>query len=156
MSGAQQRANYAARRRMLGKPLMRKRVRNETEAECTKCKEIKPLDRFTRQRVSGKWGPHPWCRECRRPGLRALKSRRRKALGVHTAAEVREIWRLQRGRCAICGKKLLSGYHVDHITPLAGGGENGRHNLQLTHGECNRRKGAKDPIAHRQQAGFLI
>lgn len=50
----------------------------------------------------------------------------------------------QRHRCAICTGPLgLLDSHMDHIVPLALGGEDDRANLQLVHAACNLRKGAR-------------
>jgi 5-methylcytosine-specific restriction endonuclease McrA len=140
--------------RVLKRP---KRLVTKSEASCTKCKEIKGLDAFSRQRSGDGWKPHPWCRECRKPLIRARKAKLHGACGSHTAQDVRALWAKQRGRCALCGVKLLrSRFHVDHITALARGGSNSPENLQLTHGRCNMVKGAKDPIAHAQSLGKLL
>lgn len=63
---------------------------------------------------------------------------------------------LQRGRCACCGKPLAGRYDIDHIIPLAAGGLNIDSNVQLLLPECNRRKGAKDPIVYMQSRGRLL
>jgi 5-methylcytosine-specific restriction endonuclease McrA len=61
----------------------------------------------------------------------------------------------QRGRCAICGKKMKA-WHVDHIVPLSKGGEHGIKNFQLTHPRCNMTKKAQHPIDYMQKLGFLL
>jgi 5-methylcytosine-specific restriction endonuclease McrA len=70
------------------------------------------------------------------------------------------IWKLQKGRCAYCRQKLKeggqSGYHVDHIVPLAKGGYHLKKNLQLTCAECNVRKSKKDPIDFAQSLGLML
>ena len=53
--------------------------------------------------------------------------------------------------CQLCGRRVnpaLRRPHpraaeLDHIIPLAAGGDNRRNNVQLSHGDCNRRKGTK-------------
>lgn len=52
---------------------------------------------------------------------------------------------LQKGLCACCGADLSSGYHLDHIMPLALGGSNTDENMQLLTPLCNLRKGAMHP-----------
>jgi 5-methylcytosine-specific restriction endonuclease McrA len=88
--------------------------------------------------------------------LRTSRSRRKGADGQHTAADVSEIMRLQRIRCAYCRTKLGTAHHVDHIQPLARGGSNDRRNLQMLCVPCNRHKAAKDPAVFARQAGLLI
>lgn len=62
----------------------------------------------------------------------------------------------QKGRCAGCGADIRGGYHTDHVTPLAKGGEHRKENIQLLCPACNMTKHAKDPIAWRQSLGQLI
>lgn len=85
-------------------------------------------------------------------------SRRRKdrKLGSLPRGTVKRIGNAQRWKCAACSVKLDAGYHVDHITPLARGGEHSPANLQLLCPTCNVRKSAKDPIAFMQERGFLL
>lgn len=48
------------------------------------------------------------------------------------------------GTCGICGEDVDPlNFEVDHIVPLALGGEHSYANTQPAHGECNRRKGAR-------------
>lgn len=63
---------------------------------------------------------------------------------------------LQRGKCACCGLPLGDDYHLDHIVPIALGGPNTDENIQLLRAECNRQKGARDPIAYMQARGRLL
>ena len=91
------------------------------------------------------------------PQRRAAKARRRSAEGVVTAADIRELLLLQRNKCAICKTHLsATGYHVDHIKPIARGGTNFRENLQILCPPCNLSKQAKDPIEYMQELGFLL
>jgi 5-methylcytosine-specific restriction endonuclease McrA len=46
--------------------------------------------------------------------------------------------------------------HVDHILPLALGGDNRRKNIQLLCPTCNLSKGAHHPIDHAQRNGLLL
>lgn len=45
--------------------------------------------------------------------------------------------------CGICVEPIVNQYHIDHIIPVAKGGEHTIDNLQLAHPLCNLRKGAK-------------
>lgn len=49
---------------------------------------------------------------------------------------------LQGGKCVYC-KVSLTSYQIDHILPVAKGGDNRKENIQLLCATCNRRKGAK-------------
>lgn len=69
---------------------------------------------------------------------------------------VKKIGVLQRWRCAICKVDVRISFHVDHVVPLARGGEHAEHNLQLLCPTCNVCKSAKDPIAYMQERGFLL
>jgi 5-methylcytosine-specific restriction endonuclease McrA len=102
-----------------------------------------------------------WCAENpdkNRHNRRMTNTRRRQrgVIGSHTAADVCDILKLQRNRCAICCEKLGKKYHVDHIIPLAKGGTNDRKNIQITCKPCNLAKGARDPIYHMQILGRLL
>lgn len=88
--------------------------------------------------------------------LRNRRARLRNAEGSHTSADIKEIYSMQKGRCAICRKKLDQKFHVDHIQPLARGGSNARSNLQIACGSCNVRKQAQDPITFMQSLGRLL
>jgi len=45
--------------------------------------------------------------------------------------------------CGICGDPIEEPFQVDHIIPLAAGGEHSQANAQLAHPLCNRQKGAR-------------
>lgn len=66
-------------------------------------------------------------------------SRRAKRRIRLTEAEKIELEKAQCDRCKLCGKFLdsLARPHVDHIVPLAQGGEDSFSNLQLLCSECN-------------------
>lgn len=91
-----------------------------------------------------------------------LHARKRRAQkhnsgGTHTAADLAEILKAQGHRCAYCRADLRkTKRHVDHITPLATGGSNGRANLQYLCRPCNQSKSARDPIAFAQSIGLLL
>lgn len=78
--------------------------------------------------------------------LRLAKYTRRSRVGagVVTVARIRELMVEQNGVCVYC-RTTLDTYHVDHVMPLALGGENTDSNIQLLCPPCNRRKGAKHP-----------
>ena len=53
----------------------------------------------------------------------------------------------QGGCCAGCFKPLGDDVHVDHVMPLARGGDDAFENLQLLHASCNQVKGDMRPEA---------
>lgn len=70
---------------------------------------------------------------------------------------VDRLMRLQRGKCVACRCDLrASGHHIDHIIPLARGGEHCDRNVQLLCPTCNLAKHAKHPVAFMQEKGFLL
>jgi predicted nucleic acid-binding Zn-ribbon protein len=66
-----------------------------------------------------------------------------------------KLFKLQKGKCACCGKSLGKDYHLDHRMPIALGGPNIDSNMQLLTRICNLQKHAKDPIDFMQSRGFL-
>ena len=90
--------------------------------------------------------------------IRNRKARKMGNGGSHTKADIAEIRKLQKDRCAMpwCRASLHGKGHVDHIVPLAKGGRNDRCNIQLTCAHCNRKKSARDPIDHARSQGMLL
>lgn len=87
------------------------------------------------------------------------RNRRRRldgAGGCHTVGDIKEILKLQRGRCAYCRRRLRDDYHVDHIIAVTRGGSNDRSNLQILCPTCNHRKFNHDPIDFAQSIGMLL
>jgi 5-methylcytosine-specific restriction endonuclease McrA len=85
----------------------------------------------------------------------ARRARKLKTIGKHTAADIAEIAKLQKYRCAYCRKKLRK-FYIDHIIPLATGGSNDRTNLQITCQSCNARKRHVDPVEFARKIGMLV
>lgn len=110
-----------------------------------------------RERLSEKHRQH----YAENPEIYAALSSKRRAIkrgagGSYKASDVSSILDSQRSKCASCLKKLSSGYHVDHIMPLARGGTNDKYNLQILCPSCNLSKHAKDPIDWAQKNGRLL
>ena len=60
-------------------------------------------------------------------------------------SDIRKLWEKQKGKCAICGKRLHPfAFHVDHKKPIALGGSNSIRNLQLLCPECHTLKTLED------------
>lgn len=88
---------------------------------------------------------------------RNRRARKSRSIGKHSPNEIRQLYEMQRGRCAACSVAVsFKAKHVDHIQPLCAGGGNDIANLQILCAPCNLSKGAKDPIAWAQQMGRLI
>ena len=87
---------------------------------------------------------------------RNYRARAANAEGAHTAAETRNLFKRQRGKCAYCTTNLQGKYHADHIVPLVKGGSNWIGNIQLTCPKCNMRKNGADPIDFAKRLGKLI
>ncbi|MGE3549755.1 MAG: HNH endonuclease [Geobacter sp.] len=90
-----------------------------------------------------------------------LHAQKRRQLARENGGElskdiVPRLMELQRGKCRACGKPLKNDYHIDHIIPLARGGQNTDNNCQLLHSKCNLSKGARDPYEHAQKLGVLF
>ena len=89
--------------------------------------------------------------------VREFRHRRNgKKLGRLPPGTVKSIGTRQKWRCAVCRCSIKFKFHVDHITPIAKGGEHAPLNIQLLCPTCNMRKSAKDPIAFMQSKGFLL
>lgn len=74
---------------------------------------------------------------------RAVRRARMRAALVEKV-DYAEIIKRDRGRCHLCGKRVAKReIQLDHIVPLAVGGEHSAANLAVAHARCNLSKGAK-------------
>jgi HNH endonuclease len=89
---------------------------------------------------------------------RVKNSKRRGAGGRFTAEQVRNLAEKQKHRCAnsCCRKSIRDSYHVDHIMPIALGGDNDIKNIQLLCPPCNLTKSAKHPVVWAHENGRLL
>jgi 5-methylcytosine-specific restriction endonuclease McrA len=91
---------------------------------------------------------------------RALNQKRRAlqlgADGHHTTEDIKKIFALQKGKCAVCRESIKKEYQIDHIVALTRGGSHWPRNLQLLCKPCNSSKNNRDPIEHMQRLGFLL
>lgn len=54
------------------------------------------------------------------------------------------VWERDEGTCQLCGKPAdPEDWHLDHVIPLAKGGEHSYDNVAVSHPLCNLRKGTK-------------
>lgn len=100
-----------------------------------------------------------WAAANRNIGRANKQNRRARKLangGRLSSGLVDRLIKLQQGKCACCSRPLEAKFHLDHIMPLALGGQNVDHNMQLLNQRCNNQKHAKHPIDFMQQKGFLI
>ena len=87
---------------------------------------------------------------------RDRKAKLRGSAGAVKPGRIKELLRLQKGRCAVCRAELReTGRHVDHVMPLYLGGEHSNSNLQLLCPTCNRAKSAKHPTDFMRERGYL-
>lgn len=80
------------------------------------------------------------------------ENRRARKLGSNSQLSsdiVKRLFSEQGGLCACCGKPLTE-YHLDHIIPLAIGGEHKDSNVQLLLPKCNMMKGSKHPDEYKK------
>ncbi len=116
---------------------------------------------YASHREEGKARTKKWVKdnpERAAAGYRTKRARKRGNGGKHTGAEIEDILRLQKFKCAYCGASVRKkkNRHVDHITPLVKGGTNDRRNLKVLCPPCNLSKKAKDPIDFVRSRGKLI
>ena len=128
--------------------------------KCLKCEQSKAVSEYNRDRTR-KDGLAPWCRDCKHAYNRETKERRT-AFGRNPGQKDRELrthygigldeykamYKKQRGRCIICGKKTKLVVDHNHATGKVRG---------LLCGACNRAIGAGDelPETFRRIANYL-
>lgn len=83
--------------------------------------------------------------------MQKAQAKRRAIMAGGTATESfdrMEIFHRDGGICKICGEPANPFmFHIDHIIPIAAGGEHTRDNVQTSHPSCNMSKGAKVVLA---------
>jgi 5-methylcytosine-specific restriction endonuclease McrA len=100
-----------------------------------------------------------WCRKNQEKRQAYSQNRHAKKRASKTRLSndiIQKLLRLQKGKCACCGKLLGGKYHLDHIVPIALGGLHEDRNMQLLTPTCNLQKHAKHPVEFMQQRGFLL
>lgn len=116
---------------------------------------VQKADWYTENRENRIAVASKWQRE-NREARRVIRQNRRAAKGKLSKGLAEKLFKLQRGKCACCGKPLGNDYHMDHRMPLALGGDNMDYNIQLLRKQCNQQKHTKDPIDFMRQRGFLL
>lgn len=104
----------------------------------------------------GEWiKANPEAYQLSREARNTRRRTRKKENGGYCAPEdIRALRKRQKGRCANCSKRRK--LEIDHMTPVAKGGNSHWHNLQLLCRHCNRIKWAKDPIDWAKENGRLL
>ncbi len=100
-----------------------------------------------------------WAKEnpdARRRNEHNRRARAKNNGGILSKGIEGKLFQLQRGRCACCAQPLGTDYHLDHIMPLALGGQNDDGNVQLLRARCNNQKYKKHPVDFMQQRGYLL
>ena len=103
-------------------------------------------------RVRAYFKAHP---EMRRRHSANREAQKRGSGGKLSRGIYKRLLELQRGLCVVC-RIRLDKYHLDHIIPLAAGGEHSDKNVQLLCPLCNLSKSAKHPVDFMQSRGFLL
>ena len=127
---------------------------------CARCGTVKVIADFPKDasRLSGLFS---YCGSCNAAGMQAWVQthredwnaghRRRKAMrrarrsaGFVESVDPLVVLELADGVCGICGEDVDPlDYHVDHVVPLALGGDHSYANTAPTHPRCNAQKGAR-------------
>lgn len=79
-----------------------------------------------------------------RSRITGLSRRAQKRNQFVEKVDPQEVYERHQGMCGICGDPVdRDCFHIDHIVPLARGGEHSYSNCQPAHPLCNYRKGAR-------------
>lgn len=99
---------------------------------------------ITRQRAISKWRlahPEQWAAIVLNASARNRARRRGARLEPVRRATV---WHRDHGICYLCGAPADEArWHLEHVVPLALGGEHSYANVKVSHPRCNLRKGAR-------------
>lgn len=121
-------------------------------------KELYLLNREAKLSATRKWqaaNPEK-VKEILRRARHNRRARKLGSSGTLSKGLTEKLFKLQGGICVCCGMPLGNDFHLDHIMPLALGGENKDANMQLLRKDCNQEKHAKHPINFMQSRGFLL
>lgn len=133
-----QRRFQASRRRARGAPLLRYQDR-------THCKRGHALTHdniLIRKASDRKSGKRRQCRIC---DILNCEARRARIAGTFVEyVDPMVVYARDNGICGICSLPVhVNQFHIDHIKPLAKGGEHSYANVQIAHPSCNCKKHTK-------------
>lgn len=138
---AGQRDHYARNRDQVIEKVKAYAVENKDRVKAAKAKRYDETKEARHAKMKEWRARNP---EKHKEGVRAAVlnriARKAKAPGKYAVKDVRRLYDKQDGKCPACAASLLDGYHVDHVVPLAKGGDNWPANLQLLCPPCNLRK----------------
>lgn len=99
-----------------------------------------------------------WYQQNKDVYLRYSRDRRARRAGVGGELSkdiVERLVEVQQGRCVYCDADLKeTGMHLDHIVPIANGGQHSDDNVQITCPSCNWRKWTKSDEEFKKQMGL--
>jgi 5-methylcytosine-specific restriction endonuclease McrA len=121
-------------------PIQRKRLGRTEACSADGCERPYAAAGYCKMHYMREWGrAHPESR------IEHVENRRARMQAVFVEYVRRdEVFRRDKGQCGICGAMVdPADWHLDHILPVSRGGEHSYANVQVTHPDCNRAKGAR-------------
>jgi 5-methylcytosine-specific restriction endonuclease McrA len=154
---AAERARYAAKPENYRARCRRNRLNSrEKTRKRSKERRTENIDKVRAQNraIAKRWrAAHPF--EAKQWSAKQRAIKRSVKTGQVTKKQIDNLHLKQKGKCAICRKKLTT-RHIDHIIPLSKGGAHEILNFQITCPGCNMSKKAEHPIDYMQKLGYLL
>lgn len=132
----------------------RKWIKDNKDVKAAYDAKYNKINRKSRSEYMKKWARAN--REKLRSHDNNMKKKRRGAKGKISQSDIEKIKSAQANKCANCLKSIKKSYHIDHIQPIARGGENKSENIQILCPSCNLRKKDKCPYDWALQNGRLL
>lgn len=122
-----------------GRGIPSRNTGDRTTKTCPGCQETKPISTFPLRPDGRSRKSH--CLQCRLAANARRRARKAESLVEHlTPEDIRSIWDRFDSRCYVCSAPAE---HLDHVVPLALGGEHVYENLRPACADCNLSKGPK-------------